>query len=123
MNVIDSIFLGGANLRYLLMFALLFLSACGTEDHTEIITLGPYIQRCYGAHGERDCLMEYNEASGNWEFFYESIQGFDFESGFIYRLEVRLEDRGTDIQDVGRYAYHLVKIIEKKKAPNDFSYQ
>ena len=92
------------------------------EEYIEIITIGPYIQRCYGAHGERDCLMEYNEDSGQWEFFYEGIQGFDFEPGFIYTLEVRLEDRGPDIQDVGQYAYHLVKIIEKKKAPADFSY-
>ena len=123
-------------MRFLPMLALLFLSACGVEDilfplvsdeeneeHIEIITLGPYTQRCHGAFFERDCLMEYNEDSGRWEFFYESIQGFDFEPGFIYTLEVRLEDRGTEIQDVGRYAYHLVKIIEKKKAPDDFSYE
>ena len=119
-------------MRFFLILALLFLSACGAEntlfplgrdeEHIEIITLGPYIQTCYGTHGERDCLMEYNENSGRWEFFYEGIQGFDFEPGFIYTLEVRLEDRGTEIQDVGRYAYHLVKIIEKKKAPEDFSY-
>ena len=119
-------------MRFLLIFALLFLSACGVEnpfssligeeEHIEIITIGPYMQLCYGAHGERDCLTEYNEDSGRWEFFYESIQGFDFEPGYIYTLEVRLEDRGTEIQDVGRYAYHLVKVIEKKEAPEDFSY-
>ena len=122
-------------MRFLLILALLFLSACGVEDilfplvdeeeneeHIEIITLGPYTQRCHGAFFEQDCLMVYNEDSGRWEFFFEGIEGFDFEPGFIYILEVRLEDRGTEIQDVGRYAYHLVKIIEKKKAPDDFSY-
>ena len=67
-------------------------------------------------------MVEYNEDSGRWEFFYESIQGFEFEPGFIYTLKVRLEDRGTEIQDVGRYAYHLVELIEKKPAPDDFSY-
>ena len=46
-------------MRFLLIFALLFLSACGAEDvlfplvsdeeHIEIITLGPYTQRCHGA--------------------------------------------------------------------------
>ena len=107
-------------MRFLPMLALLFLFACGEED-TEIITLGPYTQRCQGFI-EQDCFLVYNEDSSRWEFFYEAIQGFDFEPGFIYTLEVRLEDRGTEIQDVGRYAYHLVKIIEKKKAPDDFSY-
>ena len=122
-------------MRFLLILALLFLSACGVEDillppvseeeheeHIEIITIGPYTELCHDAFFDRDCLVEYNEDSGRWEFFYESIQGFDFEPGFIYTLEVRLEDRGTEIQDVGRYAYHLVEIIEKKKAPDDFSY-
>ena len=107
-------------MRFLPMLALLFLSACGVEDillptvseeeheeHIEIITIGPYTELCHDAFFDRDCLVEYNEDAGRWGFFYESIQGFDFEPGFIYTLEVRLEDRGTEIQDVGRYAYHL----------------
>ena len=122
-------------MRFLLIFALLFLSACGVEDalfspvseeenevHIEIIMIGPYTQRCHGAFFEQDCLMLYNEDSGSWGFFFDEVEGFDFEPGFIYILEVRLEDRGPYIQDVGRYAYHLVKIIAKQKAPDDFSY-
>ena len=122
-------------MRFLPILALLFLSACGVEDillppvseeeheeHIEIITLGPYTQRCHGAFFEQDCLMLYNEDSGSWRFFFDGVEGFDFEPGFIYILEVRLEDRGPYIQDVGRYAYHLVKIIAKQKAPDGFSY-
>jgi hypothetical protein len=66
--------------------------------------------------------MVREEGSSRWEFFFDGVKGFDFEPGFIYTLEVRLEDRGPYIQDVGGYAYHLVEIIEKKKAPEDFSY-
>ena len=118
-------------MRFLVMIALLFLSACGVEnpfsllvdegEHIEIITIGPYTERCQGFI-EQDCYLEYNEESGRWELFYENIQGFDFEPGYIYTLKVRLEDRDIEIQDVGRYAYHLVKVIDKKKAPDDFSY-
>lgn len=118
-------------MRSLLILALLFLSACGAdnplpsmiveEDHIEIITIGPSIRRCQGFI-EQDCYLEFNQDSGAWEFFYETIQGFDFEPGYIYTLEVRLEEREEGIQDVGRYAYHLVRIIEKKQAPDDFSY-
>ena len=118
-------------MRGLLILALLFLSACDAdnpspsmiveEDHIEIITIGPYIRRCQGLV-EQDCYLEYNEVLERWEFFYESIQGFDFEPGYIYTLEVSLEERDERIQDVGRYAYHLVRVIEKKQAPDDFSY-
>ncbi len=91
------------------------------EEHTEILTLGPYTMQCYGPF-EQDCFMEYNEEAGRWHFFYDGIEGFHFEPGYIYTLEVRLEDRGTEIQDVGRYSYHLIKIVDKVKAPDDFDY-
>ena len=109
----------------------LFVTACNgvrvpstqdtAEEHLKTITIGPSIRRCQGFI-EQDCFMEFNHDAGAWEFFYEAIQGFDFEPGFIYTLRVRLEDRGTEIQDVGRYSYHLVKIIDKQTAPLDFSY-
>ena len=91
------------------------------QEHTEILTIGPYTMTCYGPF-ERDCLMEYNEEAGRWHFFYDGIEGFNFEPGYIYTLEVRLEDRGTEIQDVGRYSYHLIKLLDKVKAPDDFDY-
>ena len=107
-------------MRIAAVFALALLVACG-EEHTEVLTLGPYTKRCVGAF-EQDCFMEYNEEAQRWEFFYDGIEGFVFEPGYIYTLEVRLEDRGTEIQDVGRYSYHLIKIVDKVKAPDDFDY-
>ncbi len=86
------------------------------KENVEIITIGPYTQTCQGFI-EQQCYLEFNEESQEWHFFYESIQGFDFEPGYIYRLKVRLEDRGTEIQDVGRYAYHLVEVLSKEEAP------
>ena len=38
------------------------------EEHTEILTIGPYTMTCYGPF-EQDCLMEYNEEAGGWHFF------------------------------------------------------
>ena len=91
------------------------------QVHTEILTIGPFTMTCYGPF-EQDCLMEYNEEAGRWHFFYEAIQDFEFEPGYIYTLEVRLEDRGTEIQDVGRYSYHLIRIADRVEAPDDFDY-
>ena len=105
---------------------LLLLSAgCENErtphdENTKILTIGPYVQTCQGFI-EQTCFLEYNEEDQQWEFFYEEIQGFSFEPGFVYTLEARLEDRGPDIQDVGRYAYHLVEILSKREV-SDGSY-
>ncbi len=89
---------------------------CEWKD-TEILTIGPYTQTCQGFI-QQECFLECNEQQ-QWEFFYESIQGFNFEPGFIYKLKVRLEDRGTKIQDVGRYAYHLVEVLSKEKVSKE----
>ena len=116
-------------MRFIAIFMLVLLTACsevaelfeGQEEHTELLILGPSTERCVGAF-EQDCFMVYNEESKQWEFFYEFIQGFEFEPGYIYTLEVRLEERDPGIQDVGRYSYHLIKIVDKEKAPADFDY-
>ena len=107
-------------MRIAAVFVLALLAACG-EEHTEVLTFGPYTKRCVGAF-EQDCFMEYNEEAQRWHFFYDGIEGFDFEPGYIYTLEVRLEEREHGIQDVGRYSYHLIKIVDKVKAPDDFDY-
>ncbi len=117
--------------KLLIPIALLLLSftiGCGrdrtlkigrsTDEMIETLIIGPYTQTCQGFI-EQQCYLEFNEESQEWEFFYESIQGFDFEPGYIYKLKVRLEDRGTEIQDVGRYAYHLVEVLSKEAAPVD----
>lgn len=108
-------------MRILLVLVLVLLCACG-EEHIEIMTLGPYEVPCVGAF-EQDCYLEYNADSERWEFFYDAISGFDFEPGYFYTLEVRLEDIGTEYQDAGRYDYFLVKVLDKKKAPDDFDHK
>ena len=87
-------------------------------DHTEILTIGPYRTDCVGAHPQ-ECYLEYNEEAEAWHFFYEAIQGFEYEEGYIYTLKVSLHERPEGIQDVGRYAYRLVEVISKEAAPVD----
>ena len=89
-----------------------------TDANIETLIIGPYTETCVGAF-EQQCYLEFNEESQEWEFFYESIQGFDFEPGYIYRLKVSLHEREEGIQDVGRYAYHLVEVLSKEEAPVD----
>ena len=107
-------------MRFAAVFVLALLMACG-EEHTEVLTIGPYTKRCFGPF-EQDCFMEYNEEAGRWHFFYDGIQGFVFEPGYIYTLEVRLEENDPGYQDVGKYSYHLITIVAKVKAPDDFDY-
>ena len=93
-----------------------WISRCAAN--TEIIVIGPYRTECPSFSGE-DCYLKFNEERQRWEFFYESIKGFDFEQGFIYRLKVSLHERPEGIQDVGKYEYRLIEVLSKVEAPID----
>ena len=86
--------------------------------HTEVLIIGPYITTCQGFI-EQECFLEFNEESQEWHFFYEKIQGFDFEPGFIYTLKVSLHERPEGIQDVGKYEYRLIEVLSKEEASVD----
>ena len=102
----------------------ILLAGCMSNPSTspeERLVIGPKRMTCQGAF-EKECLIARNEAAGKWEFFYEEIEGFVHVPGFIYTLEVKLTDRGTEIQDVGRYAYTLVRVIDRERVAEDFRY-
>ena len=48
------------------------------EDNIEILIIGPYKTKCVGAF-EQECY-EFNEETQKWEFFYEWIKGFDYNT-------------------------------------------
>ena len=83
---------------------------------TETLIIGPYRTDCVGAFPQ-ECYLVLNEDDQTWEFFYESIEGFDYEPGFTYTVKVSLHDRGEGIQDVGRYAYKLVEVVSREETP------
>ena len=93
-----------------------WISRCG--NNTEILIIGPYKTACVGAF-EQECYLEFNEESQRWEFFYDGIQGFNFEQGFIWTLKVSLHEYNGDIQDVGLYEYRLIEVLNKEEASVD----
>ena len=45
------------------------------------VTVGPALAKCYGV-GEQTCMIV------DGEFFYDGIEGFDYEAGYDYRLRI-----------------------------------
>lgn len=77
---------------------------------------------CIGV-GPMKCLQVQkgqNRDSGDWEFFYDQIDGFDFEEGYLYKLIVKEEERSASETpaDASSINYKLVKLLEKNRATN-----
>ena len=70
---------------------------------TRVVTVGPTLAKCYGV-GLRTCMV----VDGG--FFYDAIEGFEYETGYTYRLRIGKYDPwgGREPpQDASLYAYRL----------------
>ena len=114
----------------ILLLLAFFTLACGSGDETG----GPLPTEPSGESGEtiimeatvgpewKDCT-----AVGPWqclvvdgEYFYDTIEGFEHQEGYRYRIRMERYDRwpGREPpQDAGRYGYRLIEILEKVKEP------
>ena len=107
---------------HFLLLSLFFFISCSEssiETETEIegtlFRVNSYTESCQGFILQECLLIQRGEAIGtqDWTYLYEGINGFDFVPGFIYTLDVKITERNPPPQDVGKYEYTLIKIIEK----------
>jgi hypothetical protein len=111
----------GRSFAFVLLPALV-LAGCdgstgpGEPAYLEVVemTVGPTLAKCYGV-GLQSCMVV------NGEFFYDGIEGFEYEAGYDYRLRIGKYDPwgGREPpQDAGAYAYRLLELLQKAPAPS-----
>jgi len=91
-----------------LLIAIFFLP----KDYSpkgEIVTVGPNKVDCIG-EGPRKCLIINGERS------YNSINGFEYEEGYSYILEVNITRVENPPADGSSLRYDLIKVISKERA-------
>ncbi|WLD24004.1 META domain-containing protein [Flavobacterium dauae] len=63
-----------------------------------------------------ECLQVKIGNEKEWTYFYDPIEGFDFEAGYRYKLKVEKAKREGNLPaDVSAYTYKLKKVVSKKK--------
>lgn len=70
---------------------------------------------CEGGAGPQKCLQVREKESEEWTLFYSKIEGFTYEEGTKYQLEVSTEPRPNAPQDSSSMKYKLVKIVAQEK--------
>ena len=104
-----------------LIFFITITVSCSKEENktTQIegtlIRVNHYKEDCVGLIEQECFLVQQEDAIGsdNWTFFYDDIVGFTFIAGFIYDLDVKIEERNPIPQDIGKYRYTLIKVISQ----------
>jgi len=94
-------------------------TACGSDDvstdaDTETIRLWvePELADCEGGAGPQECLQIARSEGGEIELFYDEIEGFDFEEGTSYVIDVNVGDVEDPPADGSSLSYTLVEVIE-----------
>ena len=67
---------------------------------------------CVGAAAQK-CMLVKTTPGAAYEFFYEPIEGFTFEPGYLHTLRVVRRRVGLPAADGNLYSWHLVRIVSK----------
>ncbi|MCY4522116.1 MAG: DUF4377 domain-containing protein [Caldilineaceae bacterium] len=77
------------------------------------VTVGPERVECVGV-GPMQCLVV------DGELFYDSIEGFEYEEAYVYRIRMERYDAWPDLeeppQDASAYGYRLVEVVSQMPA-------
>ena len=94
------------------LFSQIFDALFGGRGEIVTMNVESETQPCTGV-GPTDCMVI------NGEYFYSSIEGFEFEPGYEYELKVRKIERENPPADASAYEYRLVKIVSKTAVDTD----
>lgn len=103
--------------------AVLLFSSCGsdasdssgTEQAAESSTrlwIKPDLVDCEGS-APQTCMQIAESEDGEYEYFYDQIEGFTFVEGTSYVVDVMIEDVDNPPADGSSLRYTLVEVIEE----------
>lgn len=101
-----------------LLAATLFLGSCSSSIKTEKLTVASKQGDCVGV-APMKCLLVKKDGQTDWEFFYSNIEGFIYEPGYEYVLEIKIEEVEHPAADQSSLKYTLVKEISKEEKTSD----
>lgn len=108
----------------LLLIILVVLSSCSDDDNqSQIIDMriNHYQGTGIAVAPVLTYLIQKGKAIGtdNWENFYSTIEGFNYEPGYIYNLAVSVEHIDNPPADGSSYSYKLQRIVSKEEVDKE----
>jgi len=104
------------------LLILLIFASCGSSANIEseltvtLMRINSYTETCQGLIEQQCLLVQEGSAidTDSWSYFYSEIEGFDYEEGFLYDLEVHISAGPEPVSaDASSLRYVLVKVISK----------
>ncbi|MEW7867026.1 DUF4377 domain-containing protein [Aeromonas diversa] len=96
-----------------LLLGALLLAGCAQGPANQVMEVNDQLAHCVGV-APMKCMQVREESSEPWQLFYQQIEGFEFEPGYRYRLEVAVSEVKNPPADGSSLHYQLVRVIEKQ---------
>jgi len=97
-----------------LFISLLILIAAKSCDETKHIYVADYLVDCTDVSPQK-CMLIKEKIVDEWTIFYDQIEGFNYEEGYEYLLNVKIKTIKNPPADGSNLKYTLVEVFEKKK--------
>ena len=110
-----------ATLIVMLGAALFTVTSCSSpaslfgEEEVIVLEVAPERQPCQGEMQDL-CLQVRRPGEEEWRNFFDPIEGFDYEPGSSYTIEVRRRRVSTPPADGSSFEYELLEILRKEPA-------
>ncbi len=111
----------GSSLNYTLVEEVSKTSA-NAEGDVVTMYVGPELAECTGA-GPQMCMLVKYEPSADYQYFYNQIEGFEFEPGYNYELQVLVTEVENPPADGSSLQYTLIEEVSKTPAGEEGSMQ
>ena len=99
-------------LSVLALSGVVFAYSAHAEEMT--MTVGPHLADCIGSHPQK-CMM-IKDGNGNWEYFYDQIEGFEFVQGNEYVLVVSTSSIPNPPADASSIEYSMANVISQESS-------
>ena len=98
------------------LFLILILNFVSNAcDETKTIYVADHLADCVGVAPQK-CMLIKENLQDDWQYFYDNIQGFNFEKGYNYQLKVKIETVKNPPADASSIKYTLIEVLAKEKS-------
>ena len=94
----------------------------GSPGKSITLFVNHYRVPCTGV-GNQLCYLVKKDNASDWEFLYEGIDGFTYEWGKVYELQVEEVKIKKPAADQSPVSYKLIKIVSTKDVPENEVFQ
>ena len=106
-------------MKLVLVILVAILAGCNNDSEgvgDREVFIDHYKSECFGIDLSL-CMRSRSSTEEEWSLFYNAIEGFDYEWGYVYKLKVNVSNIENPPADASSKKYTLLEVLSKELEP------